>query len=909
MWEGLLAIGAAELGKVFFEQVLKLGQAAAEDYVKDFFKGCLKDGVAATKPDVAKKAVAQALAEFWLLVTDELEDQAVSRAEIRDRYEQPFLQFVQHDQVKPILGKAFEKDCRGVDSPALAAIWQQSTCKRQPFPAMPAEFDWSRVGQEYLKKVRRIIRETPELRSLLETELFEEIARNTAQVSPGFDVGTYRQSLQSSYGHLKLYAIDSTDCSDAIKLWQMFIEQTVREALPPTRYEVPLDIRQKSEFVENSDFLAQPARKVLAAISDAQRAVILGDPGAGKSTLLQYLALDWVEGKTASLPLLIELREHAIAQSKNFLDFLHHGRGADWQFDQVLLHQYLLEQPTVVMFDGLDEVFDRASQAAVIDDIIRFAQQYPQAQILVTSRIIGYNPERFQHAEFRQFTIQPLDTAEMHEFIDRWYDLSMGSDPDKVRLKQRLKDAIANSKAIQNLADHPLLLTMMAILNQEKEQGLPQKKIDLYNQASELLLHKWDYEAKHDLKDPRWEKYPVEIDHRDKRAMLQHVARFIQTNESGLEGNFIRRDDLEKCLTSYLKASKEAQNAPSIAKLIIEQLRKRDFVICHYGSDVYGFVHRTFLEYFCAMDVVDRLEKQTLTFAHLRDEIFGRHWQDETWHEVLSLISGQIHAQFVGQLIEFLLNLDGNLLRIYLAVDCLVEVSDRSLILDVDKKLLEKVKGLTTLGGRKWVRSKAIECIAKGWSSDSEILGLLLSYVQKGEHPVVTSSLIQGIASKWKDKPEVIVYLKEFAQSHGDVWVRELSIRQLANGWHDQPDKFDVFNFLCERLAHETYGDSEGFNTLFIGGNAKAAAIQALNTYYADHPKTIELLFNSAINEPGGYIRQISLEALLKSYSTHAKTLELLRDRALNDPDEQLREWAQKQLQQMESQGGASGWT
>lgn len=50
----------------------------------------------------------------------------------------------------------------------------------------------------------------------------------------------------------------------------------------------------------------------MEAVADSQRAVILGDPGAGKSTLLQYLALDWVEGKTELLPLLIELREYAI---------------------------------------------------------------------------------------------------------------------------------------------------------------------------------------------------------------------------------------------------------------------------------------------------------------------------------------------------------------------------------------------------------------------------------------------------------------------------------------------------------------------------------------------------------------------------------------------------------------------
>jgi len=51
--------------------------------------------------------------------------------------------------------------------------------------------------------------------------------------------------------------------------------------------------------------------------------------------------------------------------------------------------------------------------------------------------------DRLQHSGFRHFTVQSLDADEIHEFVDRWYDLSMGSDRDQVRLKQRLKEAIA----------------------------------------------------------------------------------------------------------------------------------------------------------------------------------------------------------------------------------------------------------------------------------------------------------------------------------------------------------------------------------------------------------------------------------------------------------------------------------
>ena len=105
--------------------------------------------------------------------------------------------------------------------------------------------------------------------------------------------------------------------------------------------------------------------------------------------------------------------------------------------------------------------------------------------MLVTSRIIGDNPDCLQHSGFRHFTIQSLDADEIHELIDRWYDLSMGSDRDQVRLKQRSKEAIANSKAIQNLADNSLLLAMMAILNRRQE--LPHIRTGLYDRALEVL--------------------------------------------------------------------------------------------------------------------------------------------------------------------------------------------------------------------------------------------------------------------------------------------------------------------------------------------------------------------------------------------------------------------------------------
>ena len=924
MLEWLVTIGATELGKAIFEQGLKLGQPAAEDYVKDFFKGCLKEGVAAAKPEVAKKAVAGALQAFLLLVAEELEDQELSKAEIRDRYDPALIQFVKDESVKPILGQAFEKECRAIDHTALATLWAQATLRGKPFPELPDGFDWQRIGSEYLKKVRRIVREAPDLRSLLETALLEDIARNTAnlntQISPGFDVARYRESLQTSYGYLKLSTIDTTDQQYRVKLWKMFIEQTVREDMRQTSEVFKTSEVSEQEALEHDrrEYFQQPSRKVLEAINSQipdfseksgilQRAVILGDPGAGKSTLLQYLALEWVESQTsevfetsevsARLPLLIELREYAIAQAHSFLDFLHRGRGVDWQFDQQQLHQYLQEHPTLVMFDGLDEVFDRPTQAAITDDIIRFAQQYPHAQILITSRIIGYNPERLQHAGYRHFTIQPLDTDEIHEFIDRWYTLALGNDLDKDRLVTRLKEAITNSQAIRNLADNPLLLTMMAILNRRQE--LPRDRADLYDQASRVLLYHWDV-------DHKKLNLPLDtIGRREKQEMLRLIAYDMQAGDEGLKGNLISADRLTRILTDYLRDQGFSEPREKANKLI-DQLRHRNFILCDRGADTYGFVHRTFLEYFCAVEIVNRFEKQrTLTFEQLRDDVFGNHWQDETWHEVLRLICGLIDVKFARELIEYLIEIEGkdyNFKNLFLAAECLSMTRIRLELNSVEKSLLPSLQSLINfdldydydrdrdheaISLVQSIQSQAVSTIASVWKLETTY-SWLKECASSNENWAVRITSIQEISRKWKNNIDTLKWLKDCARHSKNAHTRSTAVQELAKGWRDDPDTLQI---LKSCVSTDT------------DWRVRSAALEGLSLYWANDLNFFEIACSRILADPFNrkyYFqinpRKIALKALTTHYSTNPKTLELLRDRAANDPDEQLREWAQEQL-------------
>lgn len=914
MLEWLAATTGIELGKLVLEQVLDLSKPVLEGYVQDFFKDCLSSGVSRLKATALKTPMAEAVGYFIKRFIKELRINDVPETSIQHHYKAAIEKFVQDKAVRPILGKAFEKDCKHIDYGQLEQIWtQQYQVSGWQFPS--EDFDWRGICKEYVYEVKGIVKANPELRSLLETDLLEDIARNTAQLSPGFDVETYRASLQSSYGYLKLYTLDSTDRVDAIKLWAMFIEQTVREALPPMRYDLPLDVKRQlqaqgqleadlsPEALEHyrHEYFQQPARKVLEAVEDSQRAVILGDPGSGKSSLLQYLALEWVEGKTEELPLLIELREFAINSSANFLEFLHRGRGVDWQFDRQQLHQHLLEFPTLVMFDGLDEVFDRTSQATVIDDIIRFSQQYPKAQVLVTSRIIGYNPDRLQHSGFRHFTIQSLDTDEIHEFIDRWYDLSMGSDPDKVRLKQRLKDAIANSKAITNLADNPLLLTMMAILNRRQE--LPRDRTDLYDQASRVLLYHWDVDHK------RLQLPMDAIGRREKQEMLRLIAYEMQAGEEGLKGNLISADQLTRILTEYLRDQGFSEPREK-ANRLIQQLRERNFILCYRGADTYGFMHRTFLEYFCAVEIVYRFEKQrTLTFERLRDEVFGQHWRDETWHEVLQLICGAIDSKFANQLVNFLIQQD--IIRqtrlkflmfppdtntrletklqisLFVAADCLYEVTDTKRDTYIREKLFKVLKQEFENPNNFLSKNLALGiayCIAKNFPESLP----WLKYQSTRDHHRIPWACVWAIDTYFSHDSDTFIWLRELIEHEESIPAREVASWVLAHSYSESPE---TFSLLRKRVRQDT--DS------FV----RRAAIAAIATYCFQHSETYGLLCFTTINDPFRHQkghelnpRQAALEGLLKHYEDCYRTLELLCDRAINDPDEQLRGWAQEQL-------------
>ena len=803
---------------------------------------------------------------------------------------------------------------------------------------------------------------------------------------PVFDLVGYQQAMRKRYGRLKFEELDPTSHDvKPLMLTGMFISQSARECAEflPRVFELPKELQKRLREAGEIDpaeldeellqehrraYLDQSPRPILELIGDAafSRLVVLGDPGSGKSTLLQYLLLEWAERTDAGrqpLPLLIELREYARLPVENraegFLGYLHRGVGVRWHLDPAQLEDWLQDVPCLVLFDGLDEIFDPEVRMEISTAIHRFADEYPLARIVVTSRVIGYRHQTWRDEQFRHMMLQDLDEPQIADFLSRWHRGAYEEAAQGETKRALLARAIDDSAAIRQLAGNPLLLTMMAILN--RTQDLPRDRAELYEQCARLLLHQWKV-------DLAFVDYPdlknASLDFKDKRSLMLRVARAMQNCERGLAGNLIDEETLESKLAEGLQGVPNLR-ADRAARALIEQLRGRNFMLCSVGGHNYAFVHRTLLEYFCAVEILHRFEKlKTLDTEHLKTEIYG-HWPDETWHEVLCLLAGMLAPSFVEQVLAWLLeqNDPGNTCHhVFLAARCVGEVRKRSDLGDMETRTLERTKELIrfdlrhhyepwdddaqtvsdirtrairvianiwrhAVQTRNWltarvqadedddVRQSAVQELARGWKDDPDTLTILKDRAQADENYAVRLRAVQELARGWKDDPDTLTFLKDRAQADENSAVRLSAVHELARGWNDDPDTLTILKDRAQ--ADENYavrlravqelarGWKDDPDTLtFLKGRVQAdenyavrlSAVQELARGWKDDPDTLTFLKVRAQADEDNDVRKIAVQELARGWKDDPDTLTILKNRAQADENYAVRVSAVQEL-------------
>jgi HEAT repeat protein len=226
-----------------------------------------------------------------------------------------------------------------------------------------------------------------------------------------------------------------------------------------------------------------------------------------------------------------------------------------------------------------------------------------------------------------------------------------------------------------------MLLTILAIVG--RSQQLPHDRLSVYEHAISVLVDDWDVN-KHLRDAPIAQDMPY-LDHQAKLNLLLAVARRMRSSTAGLAGNLIAGSDLREELDTYLRITYDlpAYRSVAAANAIIRQLRERNFILCLFGGESYGFIHRSFLEYLAAAEISRGSAESPPQSAERIVTVFKHHWDDPAWHEVLLLLTGladRLGVRIVASLLSanslWYLSADLALGHLILAARCLVEIRD-----------------------------------------------------------------------------------------------------------------------------------------------------------------------------------------------------------------------------------------
>lgn len=419
----------------------------------------------------------------------------------------------------------------------------------------------------------------------------------------------YRDKIQEMYGSIRILGKP-----EPVSLEGIFTDVLILETLTAIhRYDINL-LRNEPEELER-----KPIRKSgLALVKNSlnRRIFILGKPGAGKTTFSKYLAIQAAQGNIEKIPMFISLKEWSDSELE-LMDFLElQFNICDFPDAKPFVEHVLEKGDALVLFDGLDEVNQEGNhRAKMIRDLRDFSNKYWKAQCLVTCRIAAteYAFDNFVYVELADFTDKQVAT-----FVRKWFKGS--------RKKRQLFEAAFNraeNKRLQELARVPLLLSLLC-LSFDSTLEFPQRRVEIYEEALEALLKKWDTsrsikrdEIYHGLSLGR------------KRQMFARIAA-----KSFQEGKyFFSQNDLTKQIIRYLQQLPGAEDGEEIdGDTILKAIEAQHGIFTERAHRIYSFSHLTFQEYFTAKQIVadttGRALKGLLTLENITDD---------RWREVILL--------------------------------------------------------------------------------------------------------------------------------------------------------------------------------------------------------------------------------------------------------------------------------
>lgn len=381
-----------------------------------------------------------------------------------------------------------------------------------------------------------------------------------------------------------------------------------------------LVIDKKTNSLQENSALSATRTLLLDHVQKKRRIYLLGKPGSGKSTFLKMVCLQCCLGEIKKTPILIPLKQWNDS-GLELIEFISR------EFDicrfpnaSLFVEQLLATGSAILLFDGLDEVpvenDTRTKTIAILSD---FSRKYASTQIILTCRIAAteYSFDQFNYYEIADFT-----QTQQNEFIKNWYG------EEEIILKSFKKQwALPENQGLRNLAQTPLLLALLCLAFDET-MAFPKRRIELYQEATNALLRKWD-----SSRGIRRDSLYKSLSHIRKEQLLSKLA--ANTFFEGLV--FFEKKLATKTIDAYIKKLPPRDEAEdSDSEDILRAMEAQHGLLIERAMGIYSFSHLTIQEYFTAQYLVEN--------AHTGEiqEKIKSHLSEDRWREVFLLAASSL---------------------------------------------------------------------------------------------------------------------------------------------------------------------------------------------------------------------------------------------------------------------------
>ena len=439
---------------------------------------------------------------------------------------------------------------------------------------------------------------------------------------------------------------------------------------------VPLRLsdRQENGFKEKdnlqgSEHILYPDQIMKRAFQERRgrrMLLVIGDPGAGKTTLLKYYAMCALDGvhyaklgfkapvKVFYLPLRELIRDNdgnydTLQENLSIWIDKHNQTIASDVFTD-----WLNTNPSLVLFDGLDEISNIADRIEVCRWIDNAWKGFSKAYFVVTSRETGYRKDEgidlesdYERADVQDFTPEQQELFLLNWFTavflkepcEEGFDESDWQENQTKEAAKRTQTIVAHlqaekNKGLRQLAAIPMILQIMAILWKDREY-IPESRVALYDSSLNYLLV---------FRDKRRNIKPL-LSATDARQVLAPVSLWMQET---IKKDEVVKADMHKAMQKWLDTLNTTETPP-VAEVFCKNLVNRAGLLVECADKEYLFRHKSFREYLAGVQLkedrpYDQINKLVTNFG------------DDWWKESLRFFISSVDANVFDSFMEKLFN-------------------------------------------------------------------------------------------------------------------------------------------------------------------------------------------------------------------------------------------------------------